>query len=109
MKQIVNVIPENKNLITPEYIDFDKIIAHVYQGRVTILMFYRPELSHDTNLNKYCFSGGTIKNWGSHTASDTAQHVVERTLETMDKDGAKLYQFDDFKDFAIAVIQNDWK
>jgi len=77
-----------------------KIFAAVYLRRVAVLTDYQEKTQGNERAAFY--QGGTAY----HTASITKQRVMERTLQSGGE--VKLYIFDDWADFARAVVDNGW-
>lgn len=104
MKQIVKTLqPTNQIQIDSALSDYMKgesgrIICQVYKGNVSILTKYNEE----TFLSdKYAFYNGG--DW-YNCASVTASLALEKAVGS----GVEVYFFDNWKEFAQAVIDNNW-
>lgn len=109
MKKIVSA-DTISDVISLEQLSKQKqgIIAIVYDRQVSILTPY----NHSANgsckaffMDKYYSQGCKSLCFAGHTASDTAEICISRSLKEKSEG---LFFFDDWADFAKAVMENGW-
>lgn len=84
-------------------------IVQVYGKNVSILVNrlwteQKDKKTPDAGFFEFNYSNGNL-----NTRSKDIQTVLTRALENNGKDGIKLYYFSSLKEFADAILKNDWK